>query len=159
MLQINKLTDYSVHILSALSKHKHEYLSAAQLSELIALPAATVGKCLKLLLSASLLQSTRGSKGGYHLHCKLSEISLLDVMQAIEGEIALIKCITSDGGCCDLQPQCSFRANWKSVNSHMIKLLEHFSIEDMIAPSGLRYDIPVDLITASNSSVVIEKEG
>ncbi len=142
MLQISKLSDYSVIILSMMGGSDVRCHSAAMMAERTRLATSTVSKCLKLLGAAQLVISERGPKGGYRLAKPLSDIRLLDVIQAIDGDIQLTQCVSVGSNCC-LQGQCEFRPNWQVVNEQMVQLLADVSIQQMMPSSLLTVEYPL----------------
>ena len=135
MLQISKLSDYSVIILTMMDGVDTHSQSATAMAEKTRLAISTVSKCLKLLCAAQLVISERGSKGGYRLAKPLSQIRLLDVIRAIDGDIQLTQCVSVGTNCC-LQGQCDYRPNWQVVNQQMIELLADISIQRMVPTSS-----------------------
>jgi FeS assembly SUF system regulator len=142
MLQISKLSDYAVIILGVIGTHPGDCHSASAIAEKIRLACTTVSKCLKLLGSAELLVSVRGPKGGYQLVKPLAEISLLNVIEAIEGKVQLTECVSDNSNCC-LQGQCDFRPNWQGVNQQVAQLLAGISIVHMVEPALGEVEYPL----------------
>src|SRR3990167_9963213 len=100
MLRIGRLTDYGIDLLTLFTDSGEGFgapavqgLSAAQLARRSGVPLPTVSKICKLLAKAGLLVGSRGSTGGYRLARGPSEISIADVVRALEGPIALTACI------------------------------------------------------------------
>ncbi|MBV53011.1 MAG: SUF system Fe-S cluster assembly regulator [Coxiellaceae bacterium] len=142
MLQISKLSDYSVIILAMMGGADVRFHSATMMAERTRLATSTVSKCLKLLCAARLVISERGSKGGYRLARPLTDIRLLDVIRAIEGDVQLTQCV-SVGSDCSLQGRCEFRPNWKVVNEQMVQLLADISLQQMMPPSLSSVEFPM----------------
>ena len=156
MFQINKLTDYAVHVLSALRDANDTCQSATLISQATSVPVTTVSKCLKLLALASLVESTRGPKGGYRLSQPLSQVSLLNVMEAIEGKMAVTQCVQDDG-CCDKESHCGFRSNWQQVNQRMSDVLATTSVADMISPVP-RHSVSLSSLITSRQTTLPQQE-
>ena len=142
MLQISKLSDYSVIILSMMGGSDVRCHSATTMAERTRLATSTVSKCLKLLCAAQLVVSERGSKGGYRLVKSLSDIRLLDVIRAIDGDVQLTQCV-SVGSDCSLQGRCEFRPNWQVVNEQMVQLLADISLQQMLPASLASVEYPM----------------
>jgi FeS assembly SUF system regulator len=130
MLRISKLTDYAMLIMSQMAKEPHTILSATFLAEVLHLSAPTVSKILKMLNEASLVSSVRGAEGGYFLARPAKDITVADVVAAMEGKIAMTECCERTN-LCGLDSLCSMRANWQKINQMIQALLSRFTILDM----------------------------
>ena len=95
------------------------------------LPVPTVGKVLKLLAHAGLLVSQRGIKGGYALARDASAITMVDIIDAVEGPIALTDCIGPDGALCEIEAACPTRTNWHRINDVLIQMLRSVTLAEM----------------------------
>ena len=89
MLRISKLTDYATVILAALSAQPEALHSASGLAERTGVAAPTVSKLLKELQRAGIVRSVRGARGGYQLARSAQEISAAEIIDAVEGPVAL----------------------------------------------------------------------
>lgn len=133
MLKISKLADYAVLIMHCLSQHMDERYSAAAVSERIGIAAPTVSKILKLLNEAKLVTSTRGTQGGYQLARASENMSLADIVTAIDGSPAMTEC-SQVNGCCQYDQHCELRSNWQYINDIIFKVLNHVTLRDMMTP-------------------------
>src|SRR5690606_8098214 len=93
----------------------------------------TVSKVLKMLSDACLVNSLRGAEGGYRLARPAAEISVADVIAAMEGELAMTECCESSG-LCAIDSLCAMRENWRKINKMVHALLSRFTILDMTGP-------------------------
>ena len=133
MLRIAKLTDYATVLMVRLAREPARCFSAAQLADELGLPPPTVAKLLKRLLLGGLLTSVRGAVGGYTLAHAPHAISVADVVNAIEGPVALTECSLGKGNC-SREKDCATRANWQLI-SHAVRVaLETVSLADMALP-------------------------
>jgi len=148
MLRITKLTDYATVVMTVMASRADALHSAAELAELAHLEAPTVAKLLKPLAAAGLVEGFRGARGGYRLARPPQDISLADVVEAMEGPIGMTECSTATGQC-GLEHQCGVRANWRRINDVVAEALQQVSLAQMLAPppSGKR-DIPLRLASA-----------
>lgn len=108
--------------------------SAAELAERAALPLPTVSKLTKQLAAADLLVSHRGANGGYVLGREPAEISVAEIVAALDGPIALTECMTPDGVVCEIEALCPTRTNWRRINDALVDALESVSLADMARP-------------------------
>ena len=93
MLRLNRMTDYAILVLGVLHGRPDVLLSSAQIAQHAQLTQATAAKIIKALGSAGLVTTIRGTKGGCQLALPASAISIADVIEAIEGPIALTACV------------------------------------------------------------------
>lgn len=132
MLRISKLTDYATGLMTHLAHAPRRLVSAQQLSRELGLPPPTVAALLKQLTRAGLVASTRGVGGGYSLARPPGEISVAQVISAIEGPVALTECALGEGMCA-LEAGCATRANWRLISRAVEVALEAVSLADMTA--------------------------
>lgn len=133
MLRIGKMTDYAMLIMSQMAKKPGAILSASALAEALHLSVPTVSKILKMLSDANLVNSIRGAEGGYLLSKPAIEISVADIIAAMEGNLAMTECCESSG-LCGIDSMCTMRDNWKKINKMVNAMLSTFTIEDMLKP-------------------------
>ena len=133
MFRLNRLTDYAVVVLSQMAQRRQETRSAQQISEDTGVPLPTVSKLLNLLGRAKLVTSQRGASGGYSLNADPEAISVAEIIQAMEGPIALTACVDGAVDSCDAESFCPMRGNWNKVNGAIREALTAVSLADMMA--------------------------
>lgn len=131
MLRLTKLTDYGIVLMSVLADREGERMTASDLSRKTHIPMPTVSKILQMLLHGNLLQSSRGVGGGYRLARSPRQISIQEIIQALEGPIALTEC-NSDARHCEQEDFCAIKQNWQKVNAAVRQALASISLADMI---------------------------
>jgi FeS assembly SUF system regulator len=134
MLRISKLTDYAILVMVELTR-EGEMLSAQALAERIHVETPTASKVLKLLSGNGLLQSYRGPSGGYQVSRSASDISVAEVIAAIEGPIAMTECSVEEG-LCSQEDNCDLRSNWQRISLAVAQALRDVSLAEMSAPVG-----------------------
>jgi FeS assembly SUF system regulator len=134
MLRVSRLTDYATVVMTCMAGHPDDVLSAAQIADAARLELPTVGKLLKSLGHAGLVESFRGVNGGYRLARPASEISLAQIVEAMEGPIGMTECSVAEGNC-DRAPQCGVRGSWQQVSSALDGMLRGMSLADMLKPT------------------------
>lgn len=133
MIRLSKLTDYAVVMLSHMAAREKEVYTACRLADRTAVPEPTAAKILKLLARAGILASQRGSNGGYELARPAAEISVAEIIVALDGPIALAACVDGSDDHCGVESLCSMRGNWNRVNRAIRSALEEISLTDMAA--------------------------
>lgn len=136
MLRIGKLTDYGTVVMTALARDSRR-VSASELATNLHLTVDVARKVLKLLNSASLVEATRGAQGGYQLARPASDISMAEIIEALEGPIALTECSIHDHRC-SVEQSCNARGNWHLINRAIRLALAQVSLADMAAPGSGR---------------------
>ncbi len=131
MLRVSKLTDYGSVILAYMACRPKDVMSAASLAKSVYLPESTVRKLLKMLTKSGLLCSGRGRHGGYQLARPAAQISLADIISALEGSIALTECSVRPG-LCQTEAHCEIRQNWQGVNKIIYQSLAQVSLQQML---------------------------
>lgn len=115
MLRISKLTDYATVILAQLAEDEAARRTAAEVAASTGLGLATVSKLLKGLSRAGLVAATRGARGGYALARPAGVISAADIIDAVEGPVALTECATTPGQC-GIEHSCRVGRSWQRVS-------------------------------------------
>ncbi|HEY0957854.1 MAG TPA: SUF system Fe-S cluster assembly regulator [Novosphingobium sp.] len=116
-MRLSSMADYAVVTMAAAARHCGGVrVSASQLAEETGLPAPTVQKLVSRLTAAGLLRSSRGVGGGLKLARPAAAITLADIVEAVEGPIALTACVEQGRHDCTLEPACAVRPHWPAVN-------------------------------------------
>jgi FeS assembly SUF system regulator len=149
MLRVTKLTDYASVVLTVLASDPVAVLSATELAERAGLEAPTVAKVLKPLAQARLVEGFRGANGGYRLARAATDISLVEIVEAMEGPLGMTECSVHEGHC-GIEESCGVRANWRRINDVVADALRGVSLAQMLAPAppSPRKGIPVQLANA-----------
>ena len=137
MFKLNRMTDYAIVVLGALAHRQGEILATAQLAELTGLNQPTVAKVAKTLMAADLLETQRGVHGGYRLAQPAAATSLLQIVEAMEGPIAVNDCVDGAQAPCVVSNCCFMSRNWNRVNLAVRNALSDVSLEDLIDPAQL----------------------
>jgi FeS assembly SUF system regulator len=138
MIRITKMSDYGILLLSRFADPQGpaaRVQTVRDLAEGTRVPEPTVGKLLKALTRSGLLISTRGVKGGYRLARRPQEITVAQIIGAIDGPIAITDCSTDDAlHRCDLEGRCPVQTNWQKINVAIKDSLEKITLADMAGP-------------------------
>ena len=130
MLRMSKLTDYGTLILAQLSAREGKLSSAHRVATATHIAQPTVSKLLKVLVRAGLVVSARGVQGGYTLARPSGEISASQIVDALEGPVAITAC-SSGRGQCDLEPVCRVSSAWQRINVSIRQALTEVSLADL----------------------------
>jgi len=135
MLRISKMTDYATVILARLATAPQRQFTAAQLADQTHLAQPTVSKVLKLLLRRGLLHSTRGLHGGYRLARPAAEITAAQILDALEGPVALIECARHVHHC-SIESTCGVGRAWQRVSVALRRVLEEITLVELAGLGG-----------------------
>ena len=137
MLRLSKLTDYAVVVLLRLGQDG-AVRTTPGLSAATGVPEPTVAKVLKQLAGADIVVSQRGAHGGYRLARPLIDVSVADIIRAIDGPIALTACVDGGSGLCEVQSVCAVRGRWNLVNEAIQTALGAITLADLDQPRATR---------------------
>ncbi|GLQ46911.1 transcriptional regulator [Dyella lipolytica] len=135
MFRVSRLTDYATVVMTCIAAHPDDVLSTAQIAEEAHLELPTVSKLLKSLGHAGLVDSFRGVNGGYRLARPAHEISVAEIVEAMEGPLGMTECSISEGQC-EREAQCSVRGSWQRINNVLDNALRTMSLADMLHPAA-----------------------
>jgi FeS assembly SUF system regulator len=133
MLRLSKLSDYAIVIMTDLAGDGHRNLqNAGAIAERTAVAQPTVSKLLKMLAGHGLVKSVQGRHGGYQLGRGPGEITVTQIVEAIDGPLALTECGLDDGVGCDLESVCTVRPHWRHIGGAIRSALDGITLELLI---------------------------
>ena len=144
MIRVGKLTDYGIALMTRLAQEEPGgSVTARDLAASLGLPLPTVSKLLKLLARRQLLVSQRGAHGGYALARRPEEITLAELVGALEGPVAVTECAADDCSC-ELETTCDVKDNWSWINRQVMSALEGVTLREMTGslarPAGGKHE-------------------
>ncbi|CAN5318375.1 SUF system Fe-S cluster assembly regulator [soil metagenome] len=137
MLRLSKLTDYATIVLASMAAAPDALHTSSAVAVRTRLPAATASKLLKMLARAGLVTSVRGARGGYALARPAAGISAADIIDAIEGPVAITECSTRHSAC-SLEVGCRTGHAWQRINRAIRRALAEVTLAELSKPSGFR---------------------
>lgn len=133
MLKLNKMTDYAVVCLGMLARKPQYVMSASQISKETGLKLYTVQKILKNILAKSdLLKTERGYHGGYTLKKNSKNITVTEIIEALDGPISLTSCVDKSDSFCQSSDICFLGGKWNQVNEIIRNSLNDISLDDLL---------------------------
>ena len=135
MIRLSRMADYGVVLMTQFARAPLALRTAPDIARTCGLPPPTVSKILKMLAQGGLLESQRGTKGGYRLARDARAITMADLIGALDGPIALTDCMDVDGLVCEIEALCPTRTNWRRINDAMVEALSGVSLADMALPA------------------------
>ncbi len=132
MIRITRRADYGLMLLCFFVRHRRCW-TAGELARESHVPFSMVTKTLKELTQEGILNSHRGVSGGYTLDRNPHDISVEEILSALEGPIALVECVDPRGQC-DCQGWCSADLSWQCINRAFQETLRRLTLADMARP-------------------------
>jgi Rrf2 family protein len=123
-MQITRQADYAIRAVVYISKlGPSERAATSQIAQEQHIPPSFLAKIISQLSIAGLLQTSRGARGGVTLAKSPNEITLLDVVEAIDGPIALNECV-NDETACHFGDECQLRSIWCDAQDDLVRRLK-----------------------------------
>ena len=136
VVRISSRCEYGVRAMVYLASRPDEQpvpLSAIAASE--GIPTAFLERILAVLRNGGLVLTARGVAGGYWLARAAAEISVADVVEALEGPLSLVGCLPNDAGC-DRADGCASRQVWRRLDDAISGALGAITLEDLRIETG-----------------------
>src|SRR5687768_8038125 len=131
-MRLTSLADYAVVMMAAAARHPEgARLSATLLAGETGIPLPTAQKLMGRLAAAGLLSSSRGTGGGFRLAREAQGISLADIVEAVEGPIAMSNCIEQSGHACAIEQGCQVKPHLHAVNGAVRGALQGVSLASL----------------------------
>ena len=139
MIKVSRMADYAVLLVCKMSKNQDKFFSANELSLNTSLKTTTINKILTKLTRANITSSVRGVTGGYKLAIRAEDISVGNIIDIIDGRVALTVCVENgENNNCELVSMCPSQSNWQIINNAVCNALNAISIEEMANPSKIK---------------------
>ncbi|MDG2001659.1 MAG: SUF system Fe-S cluster assembly regulator [Alphaproteobacteria bacterium] len=142
MIKVSRMADYAILLVCKMSNDENKVYSSQELSIITSLKITTISKILTKLTKANVTDSIRGVSGGYKLTMQAEDISVGNIIDIIDGKIALTVCVEEGvNHNCDLVSLCPSQSNWQIINNTVREALNSVSIAEMANPfvSNLQY--------------------
>jgi FeS assembly SUF system regulator len=133
MFKISRLTDYGTMILVYLASRGDRLCSATDVAQATHVAQPTVSKLLQVLARNGLVDSVRGADGGYRLAVAPESISAAQILNVLEGPVAITECSTDDSHC-EFEPLCQTGGAWQKINRVIQIALTEITLADLEDP-------------------------
>lgn len=154
MLRISRLTDYGTMILVHLARRSGRVCSANDVASGTHVALPTAQKILKFLARAGLVVSVRGAEGGYALGRAPEAITAADILDALEGPLAITECSQTDSHC-ELESLCQVGGAWQRINKSIRSALDDITLADLSGPAR---EIPVATLTRGITRPLVRQD-
>ena len=132
MLRLSKKVDYGLMALMHLARHGDaSSWSAREMAETYDIPGGLLAKVLQRLAQDGFVASQHGKKGGYTLARPASQISVAEIVQAIDGTLSLTECSSDDGNCLQFET-CNVKSPLQRLHDRVVRMLSTLTIAQMV---------------------------
>lgn len=134
MLRLNKMTDYAIRVVRAIYLDPDKVVTSVVISERENVPLPILFKVLRLLNSAGIITSRRGrgdKVGGYELAVDPANLTLLDIISIVQGEVFLSDCLQDTSICCHYH-NCGVHVEMQRINDVLRKECAAKSIKELV---------------------------
>ncbi len=130
-MQLTREGDYGIRSVLYLARQPFKKISfVTEIAEEYKIPRSFLAKILQKLVKAKIVRSYRGVKGGFSLAKQARDITVLDVLEAIEGKLMLNICI-GDKTKCSFSRHCPSHVLWSNVQAKVVEMLKKANFEEM----------------------------
>jgi len=129
MLRFTKRADYGLMAIHYIAIHDEGAVSAKRIAEEFSIPQELLAKILQRLAKQRLIVSQNGPKGGYVLSRRAAEISVGEVIRALEGPINIVSCL--EDSACPQMERCSLRRPVKKLQVAITQMLDTMSLAEL----------------------------
>jgi|SRR5579871_1013857 len=149
MLQVSQRAHYGLRAMTELAKaYGRGTRSLAEIAEIEHLPVGYLEQLAMPLRRAGLIEGTRGAHGGYRLARSPADVTVGDVVRAVEGQVTPVECLGDDyvAGSCARDADCLSRTVWRRVKQGLDEILDSMTLADvslMLAGDEARAAVPV----------------
>ena len=136
-MRFSKTTEYSIRILSFMAVDNRELFTAKYIYEQLHIPYKYLASILRKLADSAFIQAVRGRHGGYKMAKSLSQISIYDIVEAIEGSAIFYRCILEFEECNKALP-CAIHEEWQPIREAAIKIFKNTTLSTLSHRTRIR---------------------
>ncbi|MEG0324249.1 MAG: Rrf2 family transcriptional regulator [Raoultibacter sp.] len=130
-MDITRRSDYACRILRAAFESGDNYVSVSEISEKEDIPYAFARSIQHDLVKGGLIKTVRGARGGLVLNCDPTKVTLLEVLEAVQGPVSVALC-SVDPDYCSKQGGCAFNRVWQGADKLLNDYFASFTLADLL---------------------------
>lgn len=134
-MDITRRCDYACRILRAAYRHGDSYVSVSDIAEAENIPYAFARSIQHDLVKAKFIKTVRGARGGLVLNCDPSKVTLLDVLESIQGPVSVSLC-SIDPDYCEMQEGCAYNKVWQGADRLLNGYFAAITLKDLLELGG-----------------------
>lgn len=142
-MEITKKTEYAISALIELAMNMGTYISSKEIAQRQDIPANFLPQIMALLGTAGWVEGVRGPGGGVRMIVDPASISVKDVIELIEGRVAISRCLTNEMGCSRLG-RCPLHSVWQDAQTALMGVLIRTTIANLAEEEKLMKPQPAD---------------
>lgn len=132
-MKVTRASDYAIRALIKMAqKTEGTTFMRSELSKICDIPDSFLGKILQNLAKSELLTSERGKKGGFKLSKSPKDITVYDIISAIEGDMSLNECLF-DENFCGFSSSCTAHSMWHKIQQKFVIMLKDYTLYELAA--------------------------
>ena len=132
MNKLHRKLEYSLMALKHMSvKRRGELTTAKEIADCFHAPFEAVARSLQIMAQRGLLKSEQGVQGGYHISKDLEQVTLLELIEMMDGPTQIAKCLTS-GEACEIQNHCNIISPIQNLNEKLSNFYRGLSIHEVL---------------------------
>lgn len=142
-MKVTQEADYAIRICCALDENEG-MLDAESIADKVAITKAIALKVLRKLKASGIVDSQQGADGGYVLSCDPEQLTVCSIIEAIEGEVCISKCLSDDHPCSKngkLKNLCKMHIAFTAINQALIERLSSVTVRHITDPAISSLDI------------------
>lgn len=131
-MDISRKTDYALRMLAMLAENEGGLLSVRTAAEQVGVPYSFARSIQHGLVQAGIVESLRGVHGGMRLRVDPSEVTIRQVVEAIQGPLIMNDC-TAEGATCARQATCCYHPLWMGTQALVHNYLDSVTLDDVVS--------------------------
>lgn len=128
---IKRHTDYAFRALVYLALAPDQVVRAMEIAESQDVPVEFLQKILQRFVKSGIVKSHRGAQGGFSLAKKASEVTVLDVVQVMQGPVVMNRCLLGKDGC-PRAPKCPLKKSWINMGEKLAAYMNGITLQDLV---------------------------
>ena len=130
-MKLTRLADYAVRaVIHLAAKEAGELATISEIAEKQAIPQSFLAKVMQALTRGGIVRAHRGKTGGFSLFNRAEDVTIRQVVEAVEGPIILNRCLSRQGEC-ERDIFCGAHPVWREAQEALTKVLDSYSAADM----------------------------
>lgn len=134
MIKLSNLADYAVALMGVIAQRPDHIHSSVEMNQKTHIPLPTVSKIMGIMTRSGLLVSHRGLNGGFSVAKHSDDITIADIIEAVDGPVQLTNCLGTSGSDCDWEADCATRGHWDKINDAVKQALQSVTLTEMLDP-------------------------
>lgn len=130
-MDISRKTDYALRMLSMLAKDPGSLLSVRTAAEEVGVPYSFARSIQHGLVQAGIIESLRGVRGGMRLKVDPAQVTIRQIVEAVQGPLIMNDCMTPEGACFR-QPECCYHPIWAGTQALVNSYLDSVTLDDVV---------------------------